>query len=476
MTVAWIVAIALAINGGDGAPANSTTPVAVGDASLLPIDLGSAWRLAGVNNPTIAAAREAINERLAEQLQAQSLLLPTANAGANVRVHGGNLMRARGNILDVDSQSVYLGGGAGAIGASTVAFPGIQLFSHLGDAIFEPLVARQRTAGARFDAVATERNILLQVALRYLELAASEARVEAYRLAQVDVGEVARLTQAFAKAGQGRQADAERAQSEQAHIDTLKIDAEGRFAIASARLAELLNLDPSVRLQSESTEFSTLPLFPEGASLDALIEQGLRSRPELASRTTGVAAASIRLRESRLKPLLPVLSVGYSGGGFAGGSNMTAPQFGNLGGRSDFDVYAVWTLQNFGVGDIANSRRRRAELGQTEADRKRTADQVRREVVEAFSDFAAARRQQEIVVRRYESAEAGMKEDLLRIRGGIGRPLEILNSVTRLSEARQARIDAVLSFNSAQFRLFVAIGDRAPFPSSRERQRPQDHH
>jgi outer membrane protein TolC len=142
---------------------------------------------------------------------------------------------------------------------------------------------------------------------------------------------------------------------------------------------------------------------------------------------------------------------------------MTSPQFGNLGGRSDLDFYAVWTLQNFGAGDIALSRRRRAELGQAEADRRRAADQIRREVVEAFSDLAAARRQQEMVVRRYESAEAGLREDLLRIRGGIGRPLEILNSVTRLSEARQARIDAVLSFNSAQFRLFVAIGDRAPF-------------
>src|SRR5258708_1893438 len=140
MNIAWIVAVVLAMEGADGAPAGIAVPIPGAEAQILPIDLASAWRLAGVNNPTIAAAREVINERLAEQLQARSLLLPTANAGANVRVHRGNLERARGIILNVDSQSVYFGGGARSVAAESVAIPAIRLFSHLGDAIFEALL------------------------------------------------------------------------------------------------------------------------------------------------------------------------------------------------------------------------------------------------------------------------------------------------------------------------------------------------
>jgi outer membrane protein TolC len=57
-----------------------------------------------------------------------------------------------------------------------------------------------------------------------------------------------------------------------------------------------------------------------------------------------------------------------------------------------------------------------------------------------------------------ETAEAGYRQDLLRIRGGQGLPIELLDSLQRLVTARQAIVAAVIGYDEAQFQLFVALG------------------
>ena len=54
-------------------------------------------------------------------------MLPTLVAGGNLHVHRGGLVADTGEILNVNSQSLYVGGGAGAIGAGTVAIPAVRI-------------------------------------------------------------------------------------------------------------------------------------------------------------------------------------------------------------------------------------------------------------------------------------------------------------------------------------------------------------
>lgn len=60
-----------------------------------------------------------------------------------------------------------------------------------------------------------------------------------------------------------------------------------------------------------------------------------------------------------------------------------------------------------------------------------------------------------------EAAERGFREDMQRIRGGQGLPIEVLNSANRLAQSRVKVIRSYLEYNRAQFELFVAVG-RAP--------------
>jgi outer membrane protein TolC len=425
---------------------------------IYPVDLCVVLRLADDRNPAIGLAREAIRENLALQQAASVLLLPTLRAGGNYHDHTGNLQRAGGTILSLDEQSLYYGGGARTVAAESVAFPAVQIYSHLGDAYFEPLAARQRTKASQFDAQATANTQLLQVTTFYLRLVAAEAELEIYRRSQGDMDDVVRGTGAFAEIGQGRQSDADRAITEARLLQAQQLSAEEHVVVAAARLSGALNLDPSTRLRAMGGPIPVVDLVNRSYTLAELVEIAFERRPELAARNAEVAMQETRVRQEKTRPLLPTVSVGFSGGVFGGGSDLTMPFFGRFDGRSDFDVVAYWSAQNMGIGNVALTSNRRAQRDQAWGQRLRTLNLVRREVADAFALSQAQQRNVAVARQRLQTAEAGFHEDLLRIRGGQGLPIELLDSLQRLVAARQAVVAAVIGYDEAQFQLFVALG------------------
>ena len=159
-------------------------------------------------------------------MEARALLIPSLDAGVSYDLHRGNLQSAQGSIIDVNRQSLYGGAGAAAVGAGTVGFPGVHLFADLGDAVFEPRVARERVAARSFDAAATQNAVLLDVTGRYLALVEAEAHVRAIRQSEADFQQVAELTADFAHTGQGRQSDADRAKADSLLLHTTEQQAE----------------------------------------------------------------------------------------------------------------------------------------------------------------------------------------------------------------------------------------------------------
>lgn len=422
------------------------------------IDLDVALRLAGVDNPTINLAREAVREALAGQLAARSLLVPSVNVGGNFRYHNGPLLSTPGIILDVESRGLYLGLGSWAVGAGAVMNPGVRLFAHLGDAAYAPLAARQRVAARRSEAGAVQNAILLDVAATYLELVGAEARLDIYRKGERDIAEVVRLTAAFAKAGQGRDADANRAE---ANAELLRRDlrrAEEDVGVAVARLARLLSLDPSVSLRTAGGGVAPIRLVAEESDPESLIADALRTRPEVAARSAAVVEAQTRKKQERVRPFLPTVSVGYSAAGFGGGSNLVADPFTPLRSRGDFNATAVWTVQNFGWGNVARVRGANASLGAAIAEFDRTTNQVRQEVASAVADARAAASQMATARAALADAEEGYKLEAERIRQAQGLPIEVLDSFRQLLDSRLELLRATIAFNVAQFRLYVALG------------------
>ena len=245
------------------------------------IDLATALRWAGLENPTIALAEETVRARLADRMQARALLFPTLESGFNWRDHGGVFQNSTGAITNVHLQSLYYGFGANAIGGRNPQDPGIFLVVHLADAYYAPQAAQQKVVQSRFDAAATRHYTLLDVSVRYLALVEAQARLAAYRQSLQEAQEIARLTANEAKTGQGRDADAQRAQ---AQTLLLRADAERtqeELGVAAAELGRLLDLDPSVALRPADLVPPLLELIDPQLPLPQLLEMAWALHPEI---------------------------------------------------------------------------------------------------------------------------------------------------------------------------------------------------
>ena len=338
-------------------------PVLVSPPTILrpevqPIDLDTALRLAGVQNPELNVARQRVLEAVAVRQLAAARFLPSINPGMNYDTHSGNLQQSNGNILSVNRSAVYVGAGANAVAAGTVNIPGVFLGGNTAVGIFNYLESRQLVRQREFDNIAVRNQVFLRVALAFTELLRSEGRRAVALQAREEAQAIAKLTADYAVTGQGRYADANRAATDLQRREAYLKQVESELLTSSARLCQLLNLDPSIRLHPTDAYVVPHPLVPDPIAVGELIALGLLRRPELAAQRASVIQGLLRLDEAKALPFSPTILIGFSAGGFGGGSNLVRPIFGGFGGRSDFDTVAYWTIQNLGVGNAALIRAR----------------------------------------------------------------------------------------------------------------------
>ena len=85
-------------------------------------------------------------------------------------------------------------------------------------------------------------------------------------------------------------------------------------------------------------------------------------------------------------------------------------------------------------------------------------DTVAREVVEAQVQVEARRRMIAVSEGAIKSAEDSYRRNLERIRNAQGLPIEVLQSIQALDQARREYLRSVVEYNQAQFRLHRALG------------------
>ena len=359
----------------------------------MPIDLESALRLAGAENPELLLARTRITEVDAARQLAVAQLLPNINLGTNYDAHVGPLQQSNGNILNVNRDAMYLGLGANATAAGTVNIPGLSYNLNVGESWYGYLVTKQRLQTTRNLSDAVRNDVLLRVCLGYLELLRNDGRREIAKKNRNEAAELARVTRVFSDKGQGRKADADRAAVELRKREYEFTQTEADTLTSSARLAQLLNIDPSTRLKPIDGWVVPTPVVQDTIPLPELLRIALMNRPELLARRSEITGAMYELSLAKVLPFSPNMIVGYSAGGYGGGSNLvadqpgfingsgqltTGPRFSGLLGRSDVDVVMYWTFRNMGVGNLALIRGADSRARQSQLREKETINMVRR--------------------------------------------------------------------------------------------------
>jgi outer membrane protein TolC len=326
---------------------------------------------------------------------------------------------------------------------------------HTTDAIYQRRIVGHSLDARESQGDAAINDQLLETALVYLTLLEALQRREIAAESLANGEELAKLTGEFARTGAGNLADADRAAAAAAILQNEVARADEAVAVASARLAQQLSADPSLLLVPQEPTVVPIELVSPAEPASELVAIGLSNRPELAASRSVVGEAVSRLSREEHAPWLPSVLLGASYGGFGAG---TGGDITGGGDRFDFDAVAWWEVRNLGFGERAARTSARAQIEQARIREVETLDLVAREVIEAKSQADARRRQIAVAEQGITAARQSYDRNLERIRNAQGLPIEVLQSIQSLDQARREYLRSVSEYNQAQFRLHRALG------------------
>jgi outer membrane protein TolC len=442
-------------------PAPAEEEASVSDvAGRFPINLTTVLQLAGAENWRVHLAAERVQEAEANLDEAQAAWLPSLVAGFGYTKHDGQIQATNGDIVDVSRNALFVGGGARSGQAPIAGGAGgparLQVDLSLTDALYRPLVARQVKTAEEFRQSATFNDVLLDAAVAYYDLILATGRSGNLRAQDIPLAkDLLVQTQSFVAAGKGSKADVTRIQTELTERQQLRIEAEADVHIAAAKLAQILQLDPETSLFALEERPIAVDIIEPTMPVSELVATGLENRPELGERYARLEAGESALERERWRPFLPNLSLGASAGAFGGGVGSSVN---GLDGRSDFDIAAVWEVRNLGFGHAARQDQQRSRYQQSLYAYHATRDGIVSEITQAYHQAQSQRKQIKLAESRIENAFETFELSKARIRGLAGLPLEALQAVQAVADARQNLLEAVVGYNQAQFRLMRAIG------------------
>jgi outer membrane protein TolC len=424
----------------------------------LPINLATALRLADARPLIIEAARAAVETEYGLYEQARVLWLPTVYLGVDYQRHdGGQENVLTGQTLLGARNQFLAGGGAQAVFALT-------------DAIYAPLAERQLLRARNLEVQTAKNEALLSVALAYFDVQQARGVLAGTLDSVARARDLARRVGALGR-GLAPRIEVERVNTLLADLEQQAASFRQDWRTSSATLTRVLRLDPAAVVVPLEPPHLPVTLISPKEPVDALIPVGLTNRPELATQQAVVQATLLRLRQERLRPLIPSLVLqsdatptGFLGGGVFGTGR---DSLNHWSGRSDWDAEVVWQFRNLGLGNRGLITQRRGEQRQALVELFRIQDQVAADVTQAHAQVEAA-------AVRVGQAEAELKSALASYAGNlrglsetvragellqlVNRPQEVVAALQQLQQAYINYYTSTNDYNRAQFQLFRALG------------------
>ncbi len=434
-------------------------PATMLGANVLPINLATAMQLAGANPIDVQIAMRQVELSAKQYDRAKLLWVPNIMVGTDYFRHDGLQQNFAGDILKSNRGSFMTGFGPNIV------------FS-VSDAIYAPLAAKQDLRARQASQRAVTNDIALSVAETYFNLQQARGELTGAIVATQKAEEVSRRAEKLA-AGLAPPLEATRARVELARRKQVEATARERWRTSSAELSRVLRLDATAILEPLEPPFLPITVIQDTTTLDTLIPIALTTRPELAGQQAVIQAALTRLKQEKMRPLIPSLALrstatnpsGSLGlGTYGGGSGST---LGSFGGRFDVDVQVMWEFQNLGFSNKIRAGERKIEYEIAILEMFRVQDRVAAEVATALAQVKGANERLALAEPALKDAVELTQKSLegLSQTRRIGevitlvvRPQEVVAAVQSLGQANADFHTAVADYNRAQFRLYRALG------------------
>ncbi len=443
-------------------------------SGTYPIDLANALGLGGADNLQVRLARTRLFQAQAKHFQAKTLWLPSLRLGVGYNKHDGQLQETVGNVIEVERNSLFYGGGLGLgsapLNAGAGGPPRMFVDLSLADAWFKPLAACQVVAAhGAAERVATNDS-LAEIAINYQNLVEAHGMHANASSARDLAQDMVSTVENFEREGFSSKTEVNRARTALAKWQREVAEAQRQTVAHSSELARILRLPPQVQLVPVEEYVMPFDFVDTSAETETLISIAWNSRPEISEQAALREAACFRVQEEKWRPWIPNVHAGASGGGFGGGVSTDFP---SASSRSDVDLLAVWEWENLGLGNVALQRQRRGELHERSLELEVVRERIAAEVVAAVADINSYRTQMQLAQESIVAAQESYTLNKQRIRAGEGLPIELLQSISALAESQIAYTSAVANFNRAQYRLLRAMGSPAGVPAENMESLPE---
>jgi len=225
--------------------------------------------------------------------------------------------------------------------------------------------------------------------------------------------------------------------------------------VTGVTLAQFLHLDSRVALVPQDAGLAALTLFSTNASMNDLVEQALRSRPELKQSQAFLAATHSAKNGAVYGPLIPSVGAQVFGGGLGGGPDSGANNFGPEG---DYALGLSWRIGPGGLFDSGRIHASKARLAAARLADSKLKDEIISQVVAGFVRVKSTAAQIQLAEHNLNTASETLRLTRERKQFGVGIVLEDIQAQQAVTQARSDFVSAMADHNKAQYALNKASG------------------
>jgi RNA polymerase sigma factor (sigma-70 family) len=231
--------------------------------------------------------------------------------------------------------------------------------------------------------------------------------------------------------------------------------AEENVRLASAKLVQILHLDPIVELMPRDASVVPLSIVSAKESLGDLVSRALAARPETQQSAALLSAAQHAKNGSIYGPLIPSVGGQAFFGGLGGGMNSETGHFGE---SEDYVALLTWRVGPGGLFDFGNIHARQARLRGAAFTADKVIDQVANEVITSQTRVQSLADQIATAKQSLSDAAEALRLGQERKEFGVGVVLETILAEQDLARARNDYLNIVTDYNKTQYALLRALG------------------
>ena len=433
-----------------GAPA--ARPAAAADFAVpATLTLEAALAIGRQHQPDLRQARANTEAAEARVDQARAGLLPQISAGASYSRTTTNPHAAQSAIANTGGMvtPIYTGevrstfDNTGLFRSSVAASQLIYDFGRVS--------GQRDQARASADAQAKNEKTValvsdLNVRTAFFTASAARGAVDAAKEALANQNRHLEQIQAFVDLGRSPPIDLLQAKVDQANADVDLIKAQNDYATARAILNQAMGVESSIAYEVQQT--ISAPMEGESLALEALVDQALAARPEIAALRDQQRAQELAIGATRAR-YYPQLGVQANG-------NYNGQDVDHLAWNLGATLNLSWLI--YDGGNVSGVLREgAAALASLAAQVDSIRLQVRVEVEQAQLAVTAARALLGAADRSLSNARARLDLAEVRYRTGVGNGIELSDAQLASTKAAFQKLQAQLQLDTARAQLTKAL-------------------